>query len=305
MKAENMKSHSAEAQRLLVRRARGEQLPLRNQMYLVVNEPTSGLWAHVVGAFVWTHVVAYCCLLCLESTEGLTISTGPAPWMWGRLYFNTAFTCEAAVRIFAHIPVWRAARDPTVWLDMLSILPFWIRWTLYPQSVTKTSYLLRSARPMWIRFFESAGNFRLLKLSRNFAGAELLINAISRASRELLIPCFMLAIMTFAFATIMFEIEWDESIYECQLLWRALGLPRTFLNEHPGGPSWDCDVCALQNASGSASGSEELELLDYQCLTCNGYPPGHPECSGMPFAQNFPDPAKAMWYTCARGRALA
>ena len=44
MKAENMKSHSAEAQRLLVRRARGEQLPLRNQMYLVVNEPTSGLW---------------------------------------------------------------------------------------------------------------------------------------------------------------------------------------------------------------------------------------------------------------------
>ena len=40
----------------------------------------------------------------------------------------------------------------------------------------------------------------------------------------------------------------------------------------------------------------EAATVDQLCLTCNGFPPGHPECAGVAFAQTFQDIPRAMWF---------
>ena len=211
VKAENVKSHSEEAQRLVLRRARGLPLSLRNKVFLLVNEPSSSLAAGMVGFVTWTHVIAYSITYMAESVEYVNVQTSARNWLLVRLYFNTLFTIEGAARLYAHVPLSGALRDGMWWLDLLSVLPFWARCMASPASVFNTeNYLIRHSRPLWVRFFESVGNFRLLKLSRNFSGAELLVSAISRSARELVVPCFMLLIMIMTFSAVMYDIEWND-----------------------------------------------------------------------------------------------
>lgn len=242
--ATNVKTHSAQAQRLVVLRARGETLSTRNKIFLLVNEPSSSSLARTFGVLTWTHVILCCILFMMETVEYFTNATGGAAvWLIARVYFNVVFTIEWTLRIVGHVPLSGVLRDPVFYLDTLSVLPFWIRFFLYPDSVSTAGYLIRHGRPRWVRFLESAGTFRLLKLSRNFYGAELLVSAISRSMRELLVPSFMLFMMVIAFSAIMYDIEWDDLTYDCAELWKKEGVSRTFLLDHPDGASWGCDVC--------------------------------------------------------------
>ena len=91
------------------------------------------------------------------SAEWLTISTSPAPWLLLRFYLNALFSVEALLRIIGHVPLRRALYDRTLWLDFISVVPFWLRVFIYPESVTAAGYLLRLSRPAWLRVLESAG----------------------------------------------------------------------------------------------------------------------------------------------------
>eukprot|EP00966_Prymnesium_polylepis_P065005 1508369-Prymnesium_polylepis.1 len=53
--------------------------------------------------------------------------------------------------------------------------------------------------------------------------------------------------------------------------------------------------CELRNncTDGNTACFEELS---YKCRTCDGYPPDHPECSGVSWGQNFPDIPRSMWF---------
>ena len=135
------------------------------------------------------------------------------------------------------------------------------------------------------------------------SGALLLARAIYRALQQLSVPFFMLLIMLFCFACIMFEIEWDPRVERCAKLWIDAGITRDFLVARPEGVQWTCDVCnhgALLNVTASeceldVTPSDCLERMQL-CLSCTGHPPGHPECNGCHFMQRFPDIPRAMWF---------
>ena len=179
-----LKCRSQRGQKLLLRRVQGQHLGCRGTIYLLVNEPNSGVLARLIGFISWTHLIAWTGCSLLETWEFLRGMTGTTPWLLLRLYFSVLFTIEGVLRVIAHENLSAATRDYMVYIDLLSVGPFWLRVALFPSSMQLGSYFLRHTRPTWLRALEAAGDFRLLKLSRNFAGATLLVNAISRSMRE-------------------------------------------------------------------------------------------------------------------------
>ena len=279
---------------LMTRRLQGQRLSLRDRLYLFANEPHSSGYARVFSWFMWLHVVIYCFSAMMETVEFLTSRANTLLWVALRFYLSGVFTFELVLRCISFSPLRKALAEPFVWLDIVCIVPFWVRVFMYPTSVTSAGYLLRHNRPLVIRTLESVAMFRLLKLSKNYSGAELLAKAIVRSTNELLVPLFMLAIMTVSFSSIMYDIEWDQTSYDCAELWKAHGVDRTFLLANRGGADWSCDVC--EPSTLVALPAADAAIATQRCLTCNGFPPGHPECAGVPLAQNFPDIPRAMWF---------
>ena len=139
-----------------------------------------------------------------------------------------------------------------------------------------------------------------------------------------MVGLFLLLIMVYNFSSIIFELEWDESIHNCVEHWVAANVSRSWLAERPGGATWSCaDVCVIPfnfsttedefagafEGSSGAMGSGALygaptvasyiELEGsprYACQTCVGFPPGHPECLHVPWAQTFTTITDAIWY---------
>ena len=296
------KAHSHHGEALLLRRMQGQRIGWRAHCFLLVNEPSSGRLAKLMGRLVWVHVIGAMLLSMLESAVlnevfGAGMLGGALPWLLARVYVTLFFSIEASLRLIGTTtiaPLRKGLAQGTIYLDVLSVVPFWLRLLLYPQSLSAATYLLPHSRPVWLRILEASGEFRLLKAARNSSGLELLVSAIARSVRELLIPCFMLAIMVVAFSAIMYVIEWDEATFHCVELWRAHGLTRSFLLSHPDGPSWGCDVCDQPTHELDQSG---VDLTNQRCLSCSGYPPNHPECAGVPFTQTFPDIPQTMWFT--------
>ena len=298
MGAMQVTAHTKSGQRLLLRRLQGAPLTWRDRAYLFVNEPHSGRLARLFSNVVMINLILCMITSMAESVEFVTRETGPQVFYFAKFFFMAFFTFEGLIRFIGHNPLRNALRDHNVYLDLLSVGPFWMRGFLYPASMSVDLYLIRHERPLWIRILESAGDFRLLKLSRGYYGAELLVRALSRSMRELLIPAFMLSIMVVTFSSVMYDIEWDAHGYKCQLHWEAQGVGRYFLLSHADGPSWGCDVCDQQVLTEDRSRDDaDTDLARFKCLTCTGYPDGHPECAGTPFAQNFPDIPRAMWFT--------
>ena len=291
-----MKAHSKQGQLLLLQRVQGLRVDWRGWIFLLVNEPQSSTAAHVFGIVSTTHVLAwtFCCVVESSKFYQNLLGMEPTLWIFLRLYFTIFFTLECILRIISQKPLSSALREPLIYLDLFVVLPFWLRVLLFPSTISTASYFVRHDRPGWLRFFEAAGDFRLLKLSRNFSGAELLVKAISRSLRELVVPVFMLMIMVVAFSSIMFDVEWDPLVHYCSELWIARGVKSSFLRAHAGGAAWGCETCAESSHELSA---ENIELNEQRCLTCNGYPPGHFECAGVAFDQTFPDVVSTMWYT--------
>ena len=143
----------------------------------------------------------------------------------------------------------------------------------------------------WLRILEAAASIRFLKLCRYYEGAGLLVRALSKSVEQLFVPLFMLSIMVICFSTILYEVEYDRTIHDCNSHWLAQNVSAAFLRARPAGVAWSCDVCTTDFSEIVGSIDEGRE----QCNTCNGYPDGHPECVGVPFGQQFPNIPACMW----------
>ena len=116
-------------------------------------------------------------------------------------FFNVVFSFEAGLRFVSYYPLSSGGRDPILYLDVLTVLPFWLRLLVHPSSMTPDGYLDVSRRGMTIRVLEAFSSLRLLKLCRYYDGATLLVHAISHSLQQLFVPLFALAIMVFTFAS--------------------------------------------------------------------------------------------------------
>lgn len=98
-------------------------------------------------------------------------------------------------------------------------------------------------------------------------------------------------------------------IEACGQHWAGVGVSETFLATHGSASaiSWRCeDVCdPLETATRELADSDPSNYSTTPselCLTCNGYPPNHGECTGVPWVQNIPDCPTALWFMIATVR---
>ena len=121
-----------------------------------------------------------------------------------------------------------------------------------------------------------------------------------------LVPSLLLLLLTQSrtrvcvdvrFPQVVYEIEWDDTVFSCTKHWIDLGIDSEFIASNPDGVTWGCDTCELRNnCSLGDTYATCFEDLSYKCRTCSGYPPAHPECSGVGWGQTFPDVPRAMWF---------
>ena len=118
---------SGTAADLLALKARGFELSRRERLFLLMNEPASSQAAMWFGNLMWILIIAYSIFETCESVKWIADGSGPQLWKFLRYLFNIFFTCEACVRVTSFIPWSEFWREPYIWLDILTVIPFWIR----------------------------------------------------------------------------------------------------------------------------------------------------------------------------------
>ena len=259
-----------------------------------------------VGISLWSLLLLSAALTILES-----IDYGESPprtvFLVARCFFSGIFTLEAVLDVLCRLPS-QALRSPIVWLDWLTVLPFWIRLAIRAESFSADSYLGRDPgddTQFAIKLLESLALLRLLKLARYYEGAQLLARAMAKSATQLLVPMFMLFIMVVCFSTVLVALEWSGETEQCIRWWLTQrsaeggGIDPAFIKAHPAGVTWDCSVCEPHtNATGGTAGVLQQQQQQQQqlCFTCLGFPDEHPECLNVRWSQRFPNVPTAMWF---------
>ena len=99
-----------------------------------------------------------------------------------QVVFFLLFTVEAFIRVVAYIPFHMCYRDPFIWLDILTVVPFLIRLL---STAFRGDPLITDNLSQGQRVLEALGSIRLLKLCRYDEGASLLARAIFRSMGQL------------------------------------------------------------------------------------------------------------------------
>ena len=295
-KGSGIQVHTTEAGDIVAKLIQGKKITFRERMFLVMTEPSTGTAAKLVAIATWVIVGSEMIASIIETLSYVNESTGDRPWLYAKIGFNFFFNVESFIRIWSFFPREEAWKDPFTWLDVLTLIPFYVRVGFYPDTLfdATSASLSQAGRPLRMRLLEACQSFRMLKLCRYYEGAQLLNRAVAAAAVQLLVPLFMLLILVYNFSSLLYEIEWEGAIHDCVELWAAEGVARDFLAASPGGVSWGCgEVCGSDNDYTSIVGDDDRR---YACQTCMGYPVGHIECNGVPWGQTFHDIPTAIWY---------
>eukprot|EP00966_Prymnesium_polylepis_P065006 1508369-Prymnesium_polylepis.2 len=221
---------------------RGETLSYRECAFLLVNEPSSSRSAYYIGKFLQGLLLLSAFASIFETVTSVTHGTGAGMWIALKQLFSFFFSIEMILRLVSYVPCSSAPYDVYVWLDVLQVVPFWIRFLMYSDSMSTAKYLTKEGAGMGIRVLEAISSARLLKLCRYYEGASLLTLAIRKSLAELCVPLFMLAVMVYCFASVVYEIEWEDGIFACTKHWIDIGIDSEFIATNPDGVTWGCDM---------------------------------------------------------------
>uniref|UniRef100_A0A7S0DZW5 EF-hand domain-containing protein n=2 Tax=Phaeocystis antarctica TaxID=33657 RepID=A0A7S0DZW5_9EUKA len=137
------------------------------------------------------------------------------------------FSCEVLVRVAAAYHPAALLFDLMVWVDIASVVPFYIELGIavvsgVPVGAALFGEEMRSSTDLQVQQqgVETGGEvtnvlqllrllrlLRLLKLGRHYEGSMVLISALKRSATALLVPCFFLCVMICLFAGLMFYLE--------------------------------------------------------------------------------------------------
>ena len=160
---------------------------------------------------------------------------------------NVFFTIEAATRVAVYEPKRSAAlNDPFVWVDVLSVVPFWMRLFIHTFEFTHPDYYLShdNEHATWLRILEAAASIRFLKLCRYYEGAGLRARSANPSSS---FSCRSCLIMVICFNHSV-EVEYDLT-YTLQLALARQNVSAAFLRARPAGV--DGATCAPRTSARS------------------------------------------------------
>jgi hypothetical protein len=108
-----------------------------------------------------------------EDPSGLFVRYGATPYRRIRFCGNIFFFLEAVLRVGCYIPLRDVYRDPFIWVDVLTPVPFLVSWMM------GGTYAERALPVM-----DAWASIRLLKLSRYTEATALLGQAVRAAERS-------------------------------------------------------------------------------------------------------------------------
>ena len=109
------------------------------------------------GITMWTLLLLSALVTTIETMQLWRDLVPTSAFIAARLGFNVIFTLEAAARVLTYQPMRFALRSPILWLDVLTVVPFWVRLTVDPGCFTPANYYLRkpTALDFLLRILES------------------------------------------------------------------------------------------------------------------------------------------------------
>ncbi|KAF4672687.1 hypothetical protein FOL47_000242 [Perkinsus chesapeaki] len=166
----------------------------RERLWLFMEEPNSSRMALAYSSMMSFIIVS--------SVTAIILQTVPEYHNYGfwttiDVVVNMIFTAELLIRVAVYPNRRKFLRNFYNCIDILTILPFYI-WVLFPEAQEDAAFeLINILRPI----------LRLLKVTRNFDGFQLLIRALSMSAESLPVPLFLLLIMVISSAALIYFFE--------------------------------------------------------------------------------------------------
>ena len=98
----------------------------RERLFLFLEEPGAGTANFLFGLSMWVLLLLSAATTTLETLAFWHSWVGTRAFLYAKMGLNVVFTLEAALRVVSYIPFRRAWRSPILWLDVLTVVPFWV-----------------------------------------------------------------------------------------------------------------------------------------------------------------------------------
>lgn len=192
-------AHSDAAAKLFAKIGRRERVTRRERMFLFLSEPGMSNGSFWFGTGIFVMLLVATVVRVLESLTAYRTPSNALAFTVARFVVNVVFSAEAVLRVASHVPFNQTYKSVYIWLDVLTVVPFWLRLLLLPSTLLeKEHYFDRGDGGVAeaIRVLDALASIRLLKIARYYEGAEQLARGMARSASQLLVPLFMLVIST-------------------------------------------------------------------------------------------------------------
>uniref|UniRef100_A0A0G4HXR4 Ion transport domain-containing protein n=2 Tax=Chromera velia CCMP2878 TaxID=1169474 RepID=A0A0G4HXR4_9ALVE len=156
--------------------------------YMCLEQPQSSFIATVVSIGLVAVIILSIIIFVLETERSIYETFPPSAWWYTELAFTLIFTTEVVTRLLAHIIVRLPCAfftDAMNWLDVLSILPFYVEVAFSMRSGGDSPPGLESLRA--IRLVRV---FRLIKLKRYSKALQLVADGLKNSAMPLQLLAF-------------------------------------------------------------------------------------------------------------------
>jgi uncharacterized membrane-anchored protein YhcB (DUF1043 family) len=183
-----------------VTRLPSKNLPLKQRIWQVFEDPTSSRVAYGVAAVVVTTIILSTIAFIIQTLPQYVMNTSDS-WTIIEVFCVSIFTAEFIIRFFTCPSLLKFIRSPLNIVDFLAILPFYVELAL-GTSLAGSSSLLRIMRLIRI--------FRIFKVTRYLPWVRVFINAMTLSLQPLLMLVFVILIAVIVFSSAMYYAERGE-----------------------------------------------------------------------------------------------
>ncbi|CAK9044169.1 unnamed protein product [Durusdinium trenchii] len=174
--------------------------PLRVEIYLLLEEPTSSRSAKMLSIVVFVCIILSIALFMLETMPELK-DVPDEFWVASECFFTIVFMVEYMTRLLvcdvSGVSAWAFIRTPMNIVDVVAVLPFFVILAL--SNVGKAIGFIRAVRLVRL--------FRIFKLGRYSTGLKMMMVALGNSGQALSVLVFFLGIGCVLFSSMVYHLE--------------------------------------------------------------------------------------------------
>ena len=186
----------------------------RTQVFLFLNDPAGTVPAYFYMMLMNVLSLIAVMVFVMQESHIHNQRTGEAQDTLNVLFWDInlvnfcIFGIELPARMLVH-PSWERMllRDYWIYIDVLVMIPLAIRVFLGPSPESVRDSGGDVTEEYWFRTLEALTSLRLLRLARYFHGGMLLGQALARSASALLVPFYMLGVITMFFGGLLYACE--------------------------------------------------------------------------------------------------